>query len=924
MSASYSKVLLRLFDSILKISLMECLPLAEFSSNVKSCARLEIEEMVIAVLDCIAVVCKVGDMGDMDKQRGLYVDYTARLMDLIRNEKNDKKLRTSSVLAFTAFVGKLESMENLKFIFPGAISILIKVLMGDLKLGSKLFIASLQGMKVMMQKVLKDDVWQVRAEEYSYSKMRAMVASDGEEKEDRKSVWLEEATLNLEIGLRQVLPRFEKHERYDVRVMVGELCGMCIMECRYTLENLFLLFVETLLVLQHDEIELVRRGALDAIRQTKEVVDSSEWLRWREKMQDSTMVKVYALARCRITRELQTKSDVCIVKGYLTFLDTYGKVFIESYFTDIVGAFMHVCEFDSIDENVEQIVQINKDQKVHAHLKRYRHMTQKETIQQVENALQYIGSKVSSIFLCQSLINMIVNEFEPELMHVAKILIQGNKTLVDAFNKPLCTMEMVEPILTTLFALPEWTSVEAKSISPSVTSLSAVLILEFVSDVSILASDNVETFLILTLYQIVEKFGSFDPRVENAAYATLVHVAKNANYDSPSLLLGGNIDYLLDQLIFGLQDLDMYPWTPNVLQGILKCTDTSSTPLMEDAVWAIVNSLKMHHNSHHLQILLQAMLCIVSKIDHLIASIDQDSPKQNLVGVSASSPLDILLHDLNNLTEAEPQSEEIIDEKPNPIRAEYIKIINTILITSGYLVAAPEPMVACNALRLSCACLKAVRSDSKDLYPSVHRLWRNLVHCLHRPDKSVIVHALEVLGYIISTCGSFVDARNEEEFWPIVKSIWKLYFANRSVSLTIHEDNSKPIATDWATSGALTAKLKFRLLHVVLLGCQNIHIRESIVPEIAQYCLQFVRKNEPSEILDTVRSIYLELSRTYPGIVFNVFAKFIRLAPPQQTLFASFTMSAYYTESLTTNYDHLDSTMAKSVFYHCFPHFDVV
>uniref|UniRef100_A0A8C2SX62 TELO2 interacting protein 1 n=1 Tax=Coturnix japonica TaxID=93934 RepID=A0A8C2SX62_COTJA len=103
--------------------------------------------------------------------------------------------------------------------------------------------------------------------------------------------------------------------------------------------------------------------------------------------------------------------------------------------------------------------------------------------------------------------------------------------------------------------------------------------------------------LLSALYPVLEKAGDKTLLISETAQGTLVDICEACGYDSVQSLINQNSDYLVNGISLNLRQLAQQPHAAQVLGTMLRHSDASLLPLIEDVIQDVLSALDQSYNN---------------------------------------------------------------------------------------------------------------------------------------------------------------------------------------------------------------------------------------------------------------------------------------------------------------------------------------
>uniref|UniRef100_A0A8D0HVW3 TELO2 interacting protein 1 n=1 Tax=Sphenodon punctatus TaxID=8508 RepID=A0A8D0HVW3_SPHPU len=119
--------------------------------------------------------------------------------------------------------------------------------------------------------------------------------------------------------------------------------------------------------------------------------------------------------------------------------------------------------------------------------------------------------------------------------------------------------------------------------------------------------------LVMALYPVLEKAGDSTLLVSQTAMGTILDICQACGYESVQHLINQNADYLVNGISLNLRRLSHQPHASRVLEAMLRHSDASLLPLVEDVIQDVLAALDQFHDdqaSSFLQVLHTLLLAL--------------------------------------------------------------------------------------------------------------------------------------------------------------------------------------------------------------------------------------------------------------------------------------------------------------------------
>ncbi|RHY94871.1 hypothetical protein DYB26_003162 [Aphanomyces astaci] len=549
----------------------------------------------------------------------------------------NRTCRVHALRTLTATVTSIDDADVLTQVFPGLMSALFVIVQGDYKLGSRLPTQAIRCLTTSMKLVVADSRCSslVTSPVYSLAFLDpnsstpstlspttiapSSFADQSNALLPRSPTWLRGTQTNLHTLITYVCSHQVHHSNAAIRQALASFCAELLEHCRLTLPSAFVPCYETLLALSQDPVAAVHAVAWSGLATIHANLSPSEQVLVHTNASAQCMTHLDALmlkcaaASLDLEREAVTTLQVCL--GYVTSSQAKWVVDVRR----VLKAWTRILAVDALDAQVLAYTSHNTKCKVAYYRKRFEHFRSDEAVAVALRVVRSFAATDDGHLLAY--VDAIVAhvsdypEDSLEWLIVLNQLVLGAAQVVDddvpspgmAQNEGL-TVHVGAYLVDVVLQLPLWSSTYDESLS---------VVLEIVGSIAQALGVAFRPLLMHVLYPLVEQLGRPSPVVQQAALATLERIAFFCDSQSVSALLQANMDYVVDMLVSRLTQLDEYPHTPFVVQGLLRHGGSSVTspplPLLEEAVAGVIRSVDFHvATPQHALGLLRVMKVVVS------------------------------------------------------------------------------------------------------------------------------------------------------------------------------------------------------------------------------------------------------------------------------------------------------------------------
>ncbi|XP_049672809.1 TELO2-interacting protein 1 homolog [Accipiter gentilis] len=387
--------------------------------------------------------------------------------------------------------------------------------------------------------------------------------------------------------------------------------------------------------------------------------------------------------------------------------------------------------------------------------------------------------------------------------------------------------------------------------------------------------------LLSALYPVLEKAGDKTLLISETALGTLVDICKACSYDSLQCLINENSDYLVNGISLNLRQLAHQPHASRVLDTMLRHSDASLLPLVEDVIQDVLSALDQSYNnqaSTFLGVLHSVMTALVqwfgsscgeehqqrqtpewwsgtlSQGQQVVTRqeveqffLDYVRQKQiaegNLPDTGDEEPDEVL-----PLAEPEPNNSNTEGETPLPSHAQLAKDVMERCI---HLLSDGNLRVRLKVLDVLELCVTALHPHGNHLLPMAHRVWPALVTRLISDDPLAVLRAFKVLCTLAQKCGDFLRQRFSKDVLPKLTS--------SLLSQAPASARAGPVYNH-----TLAFKLQLAVLQGLGSLCEKLDMGESDLNKVADACLIYLSAKQPMKLQEAAQSVFLHLMHVDP------------------------------------------------------------
>ncbi|KGL99975.1 TELO2-interacting protein 1, partial [Charadrius vociferus] len=409
--------------------------------------------------------------------------------------------------------------------------------------------------------------------------------------------------------------------------------------------------------------------------------------------------------------------------------------------------------------------------------------------------------------------------------------------------------------------------------------------------------------LLSALYPVLEKAGDKTLLISETALGTLVDICEACSYDSVQCLINENSDYLVNGISLNLRQLAHQPHASQVLDTMLRHSDASLLPLIEDVIQDVLSTLDQSYNnqaSTFLRVLHSVMTALVqwfgssceehqqkqtaewqsrtlSQGQQVVTRqeveqffLDYVRQKQIAEG-NLSDTGDEETDDVPPLPKPEPNNSDTEGETPLPSHAQLAKDVMERCI---HLLSDGNLRVRLKVLDVLELCVTVLHPHGNHLLPMAHRVWPALVTRLISDDPLAVLRAFKVLCTLAQKCGDFLRQRFSKDVLPKLTS--------SLLSQAPASARAGPVYNH-----TLAFKLQLAVLQGLGSLCEKLDMGESDLNKVADACLIYLSAKQPVKLQEAAQSVFLHLMHVDPDstwLLLNEVCCPHRYEPPHTSL----------------------------------------
>ncbi|NWR65651.1 TTI1 protein, partial [Bucorvus abyssinicus] len=822
---------------------------------------------------------------------------------------------------------------------PGISITLSRIITGDIKQGHKPTVAAIRLFYLIVGSVMADA--QLARIPQNKEKLPVEQNRLSELMVHRGPDWRKSTAEKLSLLLHKIVEFCSVHPHWKVRLELVELVHHLLRNCGQSLVDSFSHLLKALVGLVNDENSEVQSRCQEVLRDIAEQRIVAQNRALADVLSENLHALATALPRLMNSQDDTGKvSTLSLLLGYLKLLGPKINIVLNSvsHLHRLSKALMQVLELDVTDVKIVEARRwgcegacsppgsLQHDlQKGGCQKKYFRFFTEEKVfqlLQQVCRVLGYYGNLYllvdhfmelySESGLYRKQAAMVLNELVAGAAGAGVDIPQEREVLLDRDDLRGSIMSILDEYtdqanwyLTTSIDTEE-TSHEHTLQHPGLAArpggaCSSVLLpppephittrtmnsniwqiciqLEGIGCFAAVLGKEFRLLLLSVLYLVLEKAGDKTLLISETALGTLEDMCEACGYGSLQCLINENSDYLVNGVSLSLRQLPQQPHAARVLDTMLRHSDASSLPLLEDVIQDILTALDRSY-SDQASTFLRVLHSVMTALVRWFGSSCGVGQRQGQAGEGPSRaqpqrPLtrqeverffldyvrqkqiaegnlpdagDEEADEVPPLAKLEPNSSDAEGEAALPSHAQLAK---DVMERCLHLLADGNLHVRLKVLDVLELCVTVLHPHGNHLLPMAHRVWPALVARLISDDPLAVLRAFKVLCTLAQKCGDFLRQRFSKDVLP---------------KLTSSLLSQAPAS---ARAGPVYSHtLAFKLQLVVLQGlgslCEALDMGESDLNKVGDACLVYLSARQPPRLQEAAQSVFLHLMRVDP------------------------------------------------------------
>ncbi|XP_010134941.1 PREDICTED: TELO2-interacting protein 1 homolog, partial [Buceros rhinoceros silvestris] len=792
---------------------------------------------------------------------------------------------------------------------PGLSITLSRVITGDIKQGHKPTVAAIRLFYLIVGSVMADA--QLARIPESKEKLPVEQSRLSELMVHRGPDWRKSTAEKLSLLLRKMVEFCSVHPHWKVRLELVELVHHLLRNCGQSLVDSFSHLLKALVGLVNDESSEVQSRCQEVLRDIAEQRIVAQNRALADVLSENLHALATALPRLMNSQDDRGKvSTLSLLLGYLKLLGPKINIVLNSmsHLHRLSKALVQVLELDVTDVKIVEARRWGCEgacsppgflhcdlQKGSCQKKYFRFFTEEKVfqlLQQVCRVLGYYGNLYllvdhfmglygeSGLYRKQAA--MVLNELVAGAAGAGVDVLQEREVPLDRDD----LRASITSILDEYTDQANWyltTSIDTEETShehpvqrlglaahpggacssvllpppePHITTRTMnsniwqiCIQLEGIGCFAAVLGEEFRLLLLSVLYPVLEKAGDKTLLISETALGTLVDVCEACGYGSLQRLINENSDYLVNGVSLSLRQLPQQPRAARVLDTMLRHSDASSLPLLEDVIQDVLTALDRCYReqaSTFLRVLHSVMTALVRWFGSSCGAGQQQG--QRIAEGNLPDAGDEEADEVPPLAKPEPNSSDAEGEAPLPSHAQLAK---DVMERCLHLLSDGNLHVRLKVLDVLELCVTVLHPHGNHLLPMAHRVWPALVARLISDDPLAVLRAFKVLCTLAQKCGDFLRQRFSKDVLPKLTS--------SLLSQAPASARAGPVY-----SHTLAFKLQLAVLQGLGPLCEALDMGESDLNKVADTCLVYLSARQPPRLQEAAQSVFLHLMHVDP------------------------------------------------------------
>ncbi|NXC74618.1 TTI1 protein, partial [Anhinga anhinga] len=824
---------------------------------------------------------------------------------------------------------------------PGISITLSRVITGDIKQGHKTTVSAIRLFYLIVGLVMSDE--QLARIPKNKEKLPVEQSRISELMVHRGPDWSKSTAEKLSLLLHKMVEFSSVHPHWKVRLELVELVHHLLRNCSQSLAGSFSHLLKALVGLVNDENSEVQRRCNEVLQGIAEQRIVAQNRALVDLLSENLHSLATALPRLMNSQDDMGKvSTLSLLLGYLKLLGPKINTVLNSvsHLHRLSKALMQVLELDVTDVKIVEDRRWGCEsacgpsgslqhgvQKGRCQKKYFRFFTEEKVFQLLQQVCRVLGYYGNLYLLVDHFMGLYGESgmYRKQAAMVLNELIAGAAGMgVDVLQEREILLNMDDLKGSIMSILDEYTdqanwylitsidteevshehsvqhsgltahpggacsSVLLPSLEPQVTTRTMnsniwqiCIQLEGVGYFAAVLGKEFRLLLLSALYPVLEKAGDKTLLISETALGTLVDICEACSYDSVQSLINENSDYLVNGISLNLRQLAHQPHASQVLDTMLRHSDASLLPLVEDVIQDVLSTLDQTYNnqaSTFLRVLHSVMAALVQWFGSSCGEKHQQRQNaewqsrtlsQGQQMVTGQEVEQFFLDYVRQKQIAEGNlpdtGEEEADEvpplaKPEPNNSDtegetllpsHAQLAKDVMERCIHLLSDGNLRVRLKVLDVLELCVTVLHPHGNHLLPMAHRVWPALVTRLISDDPLAVLRAFKVLCTLAQKCGDFLRQRFSKDVLPKLTS--------SLLSQAPASARAGPVY-----SHTLAFKLQLAVLQGLGSLCEKLDMGESDLNKVADACLIYLSAKQPMKLQEAAQSVFLHLMHVDP------------------------------------------------------------
>ncbi|XP_035724341.1 TELO2-interacting protein 1 homolog [Vespa mandarinia] len=708
----------------------------------------------------------------------------------------------------------------------------------------------------------------------------------------RNQEWLSAAAVKLNI-LIQAMGSLRKHSHYKVRKELATSISLLITMCARNMKPSIMELIEYLISLSEDDNEEVKKEAKKALDKINESYMQNIDMRPLIELLEESFYKLLTQLP-RIVRSSDDSEQLVGLNHLCGYLRLLGKerlpttIQSAAHVQRLLQALLYMIEIDCSDITLLEDIGV-KD------LDNLTHHSQTHSWRQFK-FIQDISCKEKIFTICQLLgtysdLRILVDNILQAMYNVSqhrKELIFLLNSIVNVPIKNTSTLSLYKEIIEFYTTEDFWyLPLEVTEDIPLCVAQNNVvqccLLTEGLGQIAKNLEDNYESFLLKTLYLIIERAGSPNSLLSYIGIQTLQNIAESQKHKTIGDLLRVNVDYFSYHVTVKLRRLERNPGVLDVVGVVMKYSSMDVLPCLKEIVQDVLLQLNTVFQKRNTYSFLKVFYIFIMYIKRLVSDSNTD--------VTIASPTltqkdsaEIIIQNLLEYYEAKKANEKIdqnfndantdiqnteihnVESEINPIVLEeeennkslpiHIQMIEDVLKRCLHFLPSKDIKQSLIAMLTLEEALPILIKWENQLLPIVHQLWHPLVDRFQDQNILVINRAWQLFCVLAHISKDFIRCRTLKQILPALSK-----FLNKSAK----ESYNKPI--DAVYKFTQMYKLQRKLISTLSQIVKDLKLREKDVWNVLSITEPYLSSHQHPLLQNCCVNMYKELANYNSDIV---------------------------------------------------------